>query len=222
MKLTDLNTSEFIFDPQGKDFEGKMEEISAFQFKVDKVNKKKILTYLTLMYDKNSELRKTEKEYGRRKKVAAIMAGWNLHEDGRFFKGVEGILLGENKNFNRAVMEYLFMSMNVVFVSFALHQHLLYKVGFKILTGSDVARDRNDLKNIKEALQADEEILLGGGEVLSMREAIYERGKEYMEERYQQEDVVDRFQKDGLDGWSPYGDYKPEGVKFAGEQIPEK
>ena len=73
MQLKDIDTRKFLINPKQKGFESMMLALSpVFHFKIDKVSRKKALTYLTLMYDKNSEIRRDVGEYAQRKYIASL------------------------------------------------------------------------------------------------------------------------------------------------------
>ena len=102
-----MNYEKFLFDPFGKDTVSKLEQYEEFKFECD--NKDKVIAYLILMYDlSSSEVKAHSDRLYERKKFAALRAGFKF-KDGVFPKDIEDIIVGENDDFNVAMIRYVRM-----------------------------------------------------------------------------------------------------------------
>lgn len=224
MNLKDINTSRFLADPNKDDFVDRMTEMSpVFNFNISRVNHKKALTYIALMYDKESYFRKDIKRYLERKYKSGIAAGFSVDDDGTFHeKAVEKMLLGGFDDFNKAVVQYAVLQYDLDYARLVVFELNLHKFLLKAMTKMD---EKGDLKKQMDALTKDindiEKRIFGGDETINMRKALYE-GTSQTRLRLRPEDALDEFKVTGLADWSPYGKgYKPEGIKFVGDTIPE-
>jgi hypothetical protein len=225
MRLEDIDTSTLFVDPKSPNFLERMKSISpAFDFTIDKVNTKKLLTYIVLMYDKNSWLRKNEKKYTKRKFEAGEAAGFKLHEDelsNRFFhETVEDVIVGQDYKFNKAVIEYVSLMFDKEYTRIIVLDHNYNKKSEESLKSYD-NKKHELLSNIIDELNTLEEYVFGGKEVVNMRKALYEKVHIDRIAWLRPEGIVDKFKKDGLEGLSPYPEgYKPDELTFAGDSIP--
>ena len=74
MELKHITTTKFIADPKKGGFVRQMTDLNPV-FDIRIVDKRKWLTYLTLMYDPRSEIRRNVRDYMNRKYDAAIISG---------------------------------------------------------------------------------------------------------------------------------------------------
>lgn len=220
MKLESVDTKKFLEDPKKEDFERRMANRSpVFKLKIDKVNTKKALTYITLVYDKDSYFRKDIKEYYNRKKEAAICAGFKF--DNSFHPVVEKVLLGENESFNKAVVQYVSLMYDNDYKQLVVLEYNFNKLMFTAYTSWDDKVNKL-IEDMRKKIEYLENKIFGGNETINARKALYE-GTEQTRLKLRPEDVVDEYVIDGLMDWSPYGkSYKPEPLHFIGELPPQK
>lgn len=219
MDLKSVNTSKFLCDPKSKTFYKDMVAKST----VFDLGDERVLTYITLVYDTASEVRRNYKEYILRKIQAAETAGFSRDKGtNRFDKQVEDMLLGEISDVNRAIVQYVyFMFSNDYKLLYVLEekfneatdQHSTLKSGF-------TSKDQKLLTDMKDQIEELEAKIFGGAEVINLRKALYE-GTDNARVRIRKENEMDQFEKDGLDSWSPYPNYRPEKLKFVGDVIPK-
>jgi len=222
MNLSNIDTSKFLADPKSETFEKDLIKRSkVFNIKVKGVERKQVLTYLVVMYDFYTELRRNIKEYIERKITAAEIAEFPTTENNRFTSEIEDLLIGKNAQFNKAVIEYVsymydrdFLHLIVVEDQFKEFTTGMY---FQKECGKDFNKVINDLKQNMEVI---EDKLFGGKETINLLKALYE-GTATVKLKVRIEDVNDEFQKNGLKDFSPYGNYVPEDLKFVGDEIPE-
>lgn len=221
-KLSDVSTELFLFDPKKQDFVQKMQEIEQFNFKVPKLDMKKVLTMIVLLYDIKSELVRIYNNYYHRKKEAALIAGWELKPDGRLPEMVEFLLLGKHSLFNKAVVHYCFMSKNPYFVRLATLEFNYSKIAAESYEKYD-----DKIHDLMKKMESDiiflREKIFGGDEVEKMREALYGQLEE-VKNMLTLEDRVDRIEAGTIEQsteFNPYGtDYVVDRLKYEGDEIP--
>jgi hypothetical protein len=217
MELKLLSTNKLLFNVKEKDFASKMIKRSAvFDFKDEK-----ILIYIVLVYDLNSEIRRNIKEYLRRKTEAGEAAGFKRDEKTGFFeKKIEDMMVGENDQFNKAVIQYTSWMYERDFKHLVVLEFNYHKLAIESMQKWD-SKSNTLMMDMKNEMQIIEDKLFGGEEVMNMRRALYE-GTDRTRLRLRKENEIDEFELNGLVDWSPYGDYKPELIKFGGDHIPDK
>ena len=223
MELKELFTEKFFANPKSPDFLTRLESSSDF-FKAElpkSVNRKKLLTFVAIMYDPESELRRNISNLPQRKTLAALASGFVLDADNKFPKEIEDVLVGTNENVARMVSEYCYLSHGLDFVVFSTYTRIFADViamSFK----QDKAKDSIALiSKLKSEIEDVERKIFGGDEVQTMRRALYLSSKQ-VSLNLQMEDIVERLEKGGdLSDFNPYGDYKTNKLKYAGERIPE-
>jgi len=227
MDLKNLDTSKFRFDPKKPSFEEDLiKESKVFDLSLKGVNRKKALIYIVLMWDINSEIVRSGKEYVVRKYEAGTAAGFNLHEvdssTGKrlvFSKTAEDLFIGENDRFNKAVIQYVSLMHSPEYTRLVVVTHHYNKMASESLKSmSD--KDNTFMRNMLDDINTLEQKLFGGEEVFNVKKALYEgTGRTLVKLR--PEDEVDEFAINGLRFWSPYSDYMPEPLHFVGDKVPE-
>jgi hypothetical protein len=225
MKLDDIDTSRFLEDPKKNLFVERMIARSpVFNLEIPRVNKKKLLVYLVLTYDKESYFRKDIKSYLERKYNAGIAAGFSV-TDNTFGKEVEDVLVGENDKFNRALIQYVSLQYDIEYGRLIVYELNYYKMLEQSIKKWD---ERGNLKSLIEGTAGDirklEADIFGGEEVLNVRKALYE-GTAQSRLRFRPEDIAEGIIMNQLKDLSPWGDYNLDFanvVTFVGDKEPKK
>lgn len=224
MTLDQIDTSKFLVDPKSKDFVKSMHELSdVFDFKLYKANQKKFLVYLTLVYDKESYFRKDVKNFIQRKYEAAVCADLRLNEDGHFAREVEDVIVGQNSEFNRAIVQYVSMQFNLEYAKIVVYEFNLYK---KIQESFSKFDDKGLMKNLIDDLSNDiselEKKVFGGEEVTNVRKALYE-GTNKSRLNLRPEEMLEEYAINKLRHLSPWGNYDLDQIQvnFVGDEIPK-
>jgi acylphosphatase len=174
MELKNINTKSFLFDPKSEDFEIKMiSKSKVFDLKEDR---KKWLTYITLVYDVNSEIRKNYREYMQRKALSADISGFKRNKEDHFEDNVENCLLGEDDNFNKVVCEY---SKHIMDKDYKLLQLLINKYDLELdkqreALGSLKEKERSNLNGMKQDIEELVNKIYGGEESARFKRIFYE------------------------------------------------
>lgn len=219
-KLEDLDTSGFFVDPKIPNFTSVLERKNkAFSFDPEAgLHKSKILRYIALMYDPSSELRQNIPHLPSRKRICAIIAGFEVIE--RKFSGqVEDMLLGKYRKINRAIVAYCFLSNNIYVVAHAAFQDMYFRAVAQSFESFDKETIAN-LQSIQDKLIKNEEMIFGGKEVLEMRESLYSFTSE-IDNTIIPERIVKQLEE-GKELPNPYPDsYIPKNLKYVGVEPPE-
>lgn len=215
-----MDTHKFLINPKGKDFPNDMLAMSpAFNFKIDKVNQRKALAYLTYMYDKESDIRKSGEEYAQRKYRAGIEAGFLVGEDNKFAKDVEDAMLGHKGKFNKALIQYVSMMYDNDYKYLVILEHNYNKKLLEALSSNIDDKDKKLINDMREQIITIEAEIFGGSDV-NLRKALYE-GTSRTRDILRPENVTDEFAQNGLIAWCPYPNYVQGGVKFISDGVPE-
>jgi len=173
------------------------------------------------MYDLNSEIRRNFKDYNNRKFEAAKIAGFEV-EEGRFKKDVENTLLGEDENFNKAVIQMVYYSFNndykLLFILEEQYNKSMSEYSSKIVDFDE--KSRKLLTTMKEQIEEIENKIFGGGETINLRKALYSGIDSTRSRLPRKENELIEFEENGLIDYSPYGSYQPSKLKFVGDRIP--
>lgn len=216
MTLNEILTTGFYADPKKDNFIETLEKASsAFQVET-KISKKKILTFIALMYDPASEARKHIDHLPNRKLICALAAGFTLNTENRFSEDVEAIISGTDVDVNRMVAEYCALSHGLDFAAYAFYARIFLEV---MSSAHTKAKEMVPLVgSIRKEITAIENKIFGGDEVAAMRRAIYVSSKQ-VSLKLQPEDIVEALAGGSdLSDFNPYpNNYIPEKLKYDGK-----
>ena len=208
-----------LFDPTSagfvKDLIDEYKEFASYKGE----NKKSVFTYVVILYDKESPLWAMEKEYFRRKVLAAELSGLPTNDNGGFKKDTKEILEGQNDDVNKLVVAYLASTGNLEFQMLISDMVMFNGYQAKVLKGQYDKDTYKVMEAIKDGMEKRTRKIFGSGdkdELERVRVMLYEAA-EKERQRLQPEAVVKMVEKDGdvPDDWSPYGtDYKVEDLKY--------
>jgi hypothetical protein len=225
MTLDQVDTSRFLVDPKKKNFIDEMVKLSnIFDFSVRGIGHKKLLIYITLMYDMWSYFRRDVKSFPQRKYEAAVCAGFALKEDGTFDDKIERVLVGSDDDFNKAVVQYVSLHYNLEYAKLVIYEYNYYKLIHKSFSQFD---DRGNMRKLIDDLSNDinalEVKIFGGEETMSARKALYE-GTSRSRLNLRPEQMVEEFAINKLRHLSPWGNYdlsRAAEVNFVGDSLPK-
>ena len=220
MKQSDIEVKYLMYDPFDEKTVSKLESYE--EFKVDfGVSKKEVITYIILLYDMNTQLRREVPYLNQRKIIAAELAGFKKNKDGKFKKEYEDVMLGLNGTTEAAISKYIRLFANPKYISLVYYWSILSAEFFNISSSTESKDFKNTIANI-EKLEAKindhTQVLFGGDETMNIRRALYESvEKENLKLR--PEDIANATEEE-LETIleNPYGDYKPDKLKFKSHQ----
>ena len=130
LSIKDVDTTKFTFRSPNDDFVEKIESFGEiFKKDIPNVNKKKLFGYLVLMYDPNSELRRTISVLPHRKMMAALAAGFSLNpKTNKFSEEVEVVLSGGNTDANHMIAELCMIVGGLDFTALSAYQRIFVEL----------------------------------------------------------------------------------------------
>lgn len=217
MTLDEINTEDFLFNPKTKRFVENMTKYKVFDIPTSHLKQKNALTYVSVLYDKNSELRKLESDLWIRKCKAALVANFRLMDDNKFGSSVEEMMRGDIYYINKAILAYVALQFDSEFQAYIKYEEELYNYYGKPL-------DKNSfdlIEKIRGAMIALRDQMFGGDDSRKLRKAINALARVSNDE-LMPEDVVKKYGIDGLHDWGQYGKrYRVEKLKFIGNVEPK-
>jgi hypothetical protein len=223
MLLSDLFTENFFANPKSPNFVEQLESASEF-FKAElpkNVNRKKMFTFVALMYDPASELRKNIANLPQRKTLSAITSGFALNSDNKFSEEMENVLIGKCIEVNRMIAEYCLLAQNMDFTAYTAYTRIFIEL--VAMSHQSTKKDTILLiGNVRGEIEKIERKMFAGDEAEAMRKQLYLASKS-ISLNLQMEDIVERIEKgDLLAEFNPYGDYQPNKLTYAGDEIPKE
>lgn len=222
MQLSEFYTDKFYANPKDKNFVEQLEKASdVFKVDIKNVNKKKLFTYIALMYDLASEARRNISQLNQRKLICALAAGFQLNSDNKFNEYIENVLCGANVEAARMMTEYCMLSQGMDFTAYTAYSRIFTELVAQ--SHQKTAKDTVTLiGTVRKEISNLEDKIFGGDEITNMRKSLYITSKS-VSLNLQMEDIIDRIAKgDDLSDFNPYpAQYKPQKLKYAGDYIPE-
>ena len=217
MNFTKINYSKFLFDPSDPDLIVKLSRHKEFAAKV--VNKRKVVQYIILMYDKNNdEIRAEYPFYPQRKLEVARCVG--LTEGKKVSKGVEDILIGKNEDVNAMIIRYLTLFNDPDLLMLSSYYEIYINLNKEAYRGEVDKNTIANLETVNKAIKSLTEGLFGGKDETELRQELY-KSIEEQSLGIRPEEIAEALQsgKDPLKGFSPYqSEYLPESIRFLGDR----
>jgi len=185
MKFEDLNFKLYKYDPSDPKVIDELIE-SNEEFKEDlgeHLNKQrdKVVKYMILMYDMNSELREEYHDLYHRKAMSAQMSGFKiLSSTKKFNSEVTDMLIGKNDAVNGMITKFLFLCNNPDHVQLSAIEDMYFRQIKASLSAGGIA-DPNKFKQIEQNIQILNERykqktsdVFGGKESVDLEKKLYE------------------------------------------------
>lgn len=106
-----------------------------------------VFRYIIAYYNPKSPIR-LESDIIKRKREAALKAGFEFNSKGRFPKFVEDLLVGNISGVDKMVVDYCFLVGSIDFTLLATYEHGLYIEMINMMSGQGINKD--SIKKIKE------------------------------------------------------------------------
>ena len=217
MEFSKINYSKFLFDPSDSDLLVKLSRHKEFAAKVP--NKRKVVQYIILMYDKNNEeIRAEYPFYPQRKMEGARCVG--LVEGKKATKAVEDILIGKSKEVNDMIIRYLVLFDDPDLVMLAAYQEIFTNLNKASFAGETSKEIIASIEKLNDSIKEVTERIFGGKDETELRQELY-KSIEEQSLGIRPEEVAEALQsgKDPLKGFTPYqSEYLPESIRFLGDK----
>lgn len=221
MKLESFDLSRCLFNPNSSTLLKDAEKYPEFAKELSyRMSRKAVITYIVLMFDQMSPLRKEVRSLPARKGVAAQMAGFKTDKNGRFEPHVEKVLEGRNQDVNAMIVKYLVLQNSPKFVQLIAYESLYFYEIAKIQNGAygktiDVIKSVDSLASSIDRLT--EEVVGGSGEAEPILAAIYQ---EVTKDLNISPEAISNYISecgDVPDDWNPYNVYREKDGKLVDE-----
>ena len=144
IQLSDYEFSNYLFDPTITDarLERAMSKYKEFTNELPKLMKRgKVLKYIVLMYDINTEMNNVFPDLNTRKRECAILAGFIINDDSKFDSDVEDFLIGKNEVINDMIIRYTRLFNNPDYMAYISYCSMLSHEILASLTTTKLNRD---------------------------------------------------------------------------------
>jgi len=185
--------------------------------------KKKLFTWIVIMFDLNSPMRKTITNYYDRKKMCAEIAQWEKKSNGEFDDEVTDMLLGKDERVNVLIVAYLTQFSMPEYLQLIAYLNMSYDITRDVMKGKYDQNTAKTLDYITDRVRLLTNVVFGSGqvdEIMAARKALYETAeKERI--KLNPENIVKIIQEEGglPDDFSPYGKkYNPSKIKFISDE----
>jgi hypothetical protein len=221
MELKDINCSGFTFNPKEIGFVEKLQQASPlFKIDVKGLSTKRFLTYVTLMYDDKSELRRNISNLSSRKILAGLASGFVLDQNNHFPALVEDALIGKTIECARAAAEYCVLSQGFNATLLGNYQRIMIEVLALSHDPDKISVYVGMISKIQKEIESLENKILGGDESEIIRKALYQSSKQTSLNLHPEAIVAMIDKGSDLSEFNPHGDYKLQPLKYAGEYTP--
>lgn len=227
MRLKEAEYNKCWISPYSKGFLSTIQkELSSFsEFDDTRLGKKRVYTWIVLMYDPHSPWWMEESQYYNRKRETAIEAGFEM-EGVKFPSNVEDVLTGQNEQINKMVAAFISRFANPEFTQLINLLELQNHVTQDMIKGTYDSQTTRVLNAITEDVNRITNRLFGSGEqdeVLAAKKALYQEAEE-SRRKLNPENIVKILNEEGAlpNDFNPYDGYTPEETRFISDEGEEK
>lgn len=197
------------------------ELISFKEFDDSKLGKKRVYTWIVMMYDPGSPWLHEEKDYYNRKRETAMEAGFEII-GGSFEEDVEDVLLGKNEDVNKMVAAFISRFANPEYTQLINLLQLQHNVTTDVLKGN---YDRGTVKTLDDLTNDINRLtnkLFGSGEyneVLEAKKALYQEAED-RRIKLNPENIAKYKNENGNlpKDFNPYGDYDVDKMNYVSDE----
>jgi len=222
MKKSDYTFKNVLYDPSADGFLSSIQSIKEFSEYNGGLPKKKLFTWIVVMFDLESPLRKTISNFYERKKEAAIVAGWATKKNGEFDSDVTDVLLGADEAANKLIVAYLVQFSMPEYIQLIAYLNMSYAITREVMSNQFDKDTAKNLDYITDRIRLLTNAVYGSGqtdEVMAARKALYEMAEKERLKLNPESIVKMMVEEGGLpDTMNPYGKHKPDKIKFVSDE----
>lgn len=198
--------NQYLYDPSDPDLVSKVQaDIPEFNFSFREMDK--LLAYTVHVYDPHTDLLKLfPTDFYRRKREAALMAGFTIDDSGKFSPDVEDCLVGANDDYNAAIVAFVTRFNSLDLLSYVMYREVFTTEMRASMSAPDSKSKREAIVNAENArikLTELEKKLFTDDEVVSVRNALYVLA-EKLRLSLRPEDIAMAIERKELDLPDPY------------------
>jgi hypothetical protein len=211
MKLSDIDTSKYLYDPKRAESWMKLKKFKEF----DKLkNPSKTIPYIILMYDvSNDQIRNEFPFYPNRKKGVCDLIGWKIDKE------VEGILIGNDEDVNAMIVRYISLFNNPDLLNLASFYEIYVFLNKEAFSGKFDSRTITDIEKVNASIKQLTDNVFHGKDETELRMELYRTVREQAL-GIRPEEIAEKLSRgeDLLDGYERYKNYKVGDIKFLGDK----
>ena len=225
----DVDTSGLMFDPNKPSFfDDICREIKEFgdyenPHAPHVLSRVRIFSWVVLMYDMHSPIRREIKDLYKRKIYAGTLVGLNSNKiSGKYKEWVEKMLIGADKKVNKLVAKYISHFASQEYMQMIAHAEIQSRMLEKIISGKATKETQimfdTSVKTLKELTG----IIYGTGErdeVYDARKALYKQVSSDLSDMRMERIATQMSKGENMDALNnPYDEgYEPGDIHFAGD-----
>jgi len=213
-----IDRKKYYFDPTADDLDQQLSKYDEFNENYE-LDKTMVNRYIVLMFDMNTSLRLDVRDFWKRKRISAQIAGFKFRPRVKEFEEpVESMLLGNNAAVNNAITKYIMLFGLPEYASLVIFQTMLVFEVQKTLRGTYNNNTSKNVDYIHKRISELTDLLYGGKEAINAKKALYSKiEKDRRAEK--PEDIIKRINDgDDLADMNPYGEsYKVDKMKYKGD-----
>lgn len=216
MKITDLDTKGYLYDPRKPESYQQLFKYEEFREEVKSIDK--IMQYIILMYDlANREIVVEYPLYPNRKREVARIVGLSRAE--KMPKWVEDVLIGKNPKVNRMIVKYISLFNDPDLEMLAAYQEIYTNLNEAAFGGKYDKQLIDNIKKVNEDIKQLNDRIFRGKDETDLRMELYKAARDKAL-GIRPEEIAEKLAagEDPLDGYGAYGDYKPDDMKFMGDK----
>ena len=185
--------------------------------------KTRLYSWIVIMYDLNTPLRREIKDMYKRKVYAGSLCGITPHAvTGKYRECFEDIFVGKDRDVNALIAKFISSFSSPEYTQLMAHAAIQYSMLEKIIAGRARKETQTMFDTATDKMKELEHVLYGSGERDETREAIRALYKQvaYDLSDMRPESVAKTMVEEGKlnDEWSPYEEgYEPGGISFVGD-----
>jgi len=225
MTIKDIDTSKLLFDIKSPTFVDDIKErIIEFKEYKGSVPEKKVFSHIVLMYDPNSSLWKSERDFYDRKRVCAELVDFPKKKN-KWNDDVESMLVGTNDEYN-SMMAALIAQFGIPeLYQLIVCLYLLNSEMKKVIAGNGNKDSYKITMDTGDKITELTRIILHSGdkdEISTARNALYAKAEKERQKVRPEDFVTEISEKGTLPGnHNPFGEgYVMEKSKFLGDEEP--
>lgn len=141
------------------------------------LDKDVVIRYIIYVYDKNSPFLRID-NLAKRKREAALLAGFTPKKDGTFDDEIRNVLHCRNRDVNKMIVRFCRMCKDPLYAYYVVINEAFFKESENIMCG-----DKTKIKELKDLRESIEELISTRREFLSQEESmdLHEELEEFIE-----------------------------------------
>jgi len=223
MKLENLDTSRFLYDPKNRQSYMRLTRYQEFKKEPLGVSIDRIIQYVILMYDPANVVIEQQFPYLPQRKMEVAKLTGLIWRGKPLTEGVEDMLIGKSPQVNGMIMRYLQLFNNPDIEMLAAYKEIFAALNKAVFSGDMETKMYNSLisniERVNGLITSLMDRILNGKDETRLRADLY-MSVEGHGLGVRPEDIAEKLKRgeEPFPDINPYGDYKPDKLKFIGDK----